>query len=428
MDELTLIRDFGLSERAASPAERERARSGLLAHAAARDSRPRAGRRRWVVALVTVLLLLVTGTALALGPLHGLFEGAPAPPAIKHSIAGYNDFHEQLLQIGLGGFVVRSEDATGLIRYRVGKVRVRVWTAPLVDGGSCTFVETVGRRGLLIGPCTAPVTVQPPVLYGLADARAAGLLAGHVTDDVARLEVRLVSGRVRHLRLVKGFFATGFPLDTAFAARERREYDALIAHQQREARKSALPTPKLNAHQAAEWRALERRQAARRAAARPTTISAYDAVGRRIATVALPSALPDGITFAQADIYKGMRALLQINTPSGAPAILRLGDHGDRNCEATWFLGGGGVGDCGEHWESSSRFPGRWLLVGDAGEGAAAAEIRYGNGQRRALKLLEGRFLVELTDEQLAGVPELIVRDASARVIRTRALLPPTGP
>jgi hypothetical protein len=427
MDELTLIRGFGLSERTASPAERERARAALLTHVE-RAARPRAGQRRWVIALATALLLLVAGTALALGPLRGLFEGEPAPPKVKRSIAGFNDFHEQLLRMGLGGFVVRSEDATGLIRFRVGKLPVRVWTAPLVDGGSCTFVEAEGERGLTIGPCAAPVNVQPPVLYGVSQSAGFGLLAGHVTDHVARLDVRFGSGRVRHLRLVNGFFATGFASGNAFDARENREDNALIAHQQRETRRAALPAKKLNAHQAAEWDALERRQAGRRAAARPTALSAYDAAGRRFASVALPAMPPEGSTFAQAFFYKGMRALLQINTLSGAPAALMLHEHADRNCQAIWFAEGGGTSSCGEGWMRSSGAVGRWLLVGDAGEGATEAEILYGNGQRQALELLESRFLAELTTKQLAHVPKLVVRDASGRIIRTRALVPPSGP
>ena len=97
MDELTLIRDFGLSERSASPAERDRARAGLLAHAA-RTSRPRVARRHWVVALAAALLLLVTGTAFAFGPLRGIFEGEPAPPKVKHAIAEYIVFREELVR------------------------------------------------------------------------------------------------------------------------------------------------------------------------------------------------------------------------------------------------------------------------------------------------------------------------------------------
>jgi hypothetical protein len=427
MDELTLIRRFGLSERAASAAERERARAGLLSHVE-RGPRPRAGQRRWVVALAAALVLLLAGTALALGPLRGIFEGEPAPPKVKQSIAGYNVFREELLRNGLGGFVVRSDDATGLIRFHVGKLRVRVWTAPLVDGGSCTFVETVGGRGLGIGPCTAPVNVQPPVLYGVGRAAGFSLVAGHVTDDVARLDARLRSGRIRHLRLVNGFFATGFPQDSAFLALENRERDALIARQEREAKRGALPAKKLNAHRAAEWDALGRRQAARRVAGRPAALTAYDAAGRRIASVALPAATPDAITFPLAEFYKGMRALLQINTPLGLPAVLVLREHDDRSCETIWWGGGGSTGGCGEGWMSGSHAPGRWLRVGDAGEDAAAAEVRYGDGERHGLELLESRFLLELSDEQLARAPELVVRDASGKVIRTRTLVPPRRP
>jgi hypothetical protein len=398
----------------------------LLAHVE-RGSHARVGRRRWVMALATALLLLLAGTALALGPLRGVFEGEPAPPKVKRSIAGYNDFHEQLLRTGLGGLVVRSEDATGLIRFRVGKLPVRVWTAPLVDGGSCTFVDT--ERGLMMGPCSAPVNVQPPVLYGLFEHTGLGLVLGHVTDDVARLDAELGSGRIRHLQLVSRFFATGFESSDVTSARERREDDVLIAHQQRETRRGALPAKKLNAHQAAEWAALKRRQAERRAAVRPVALVAYDAAGHQIASVTLPSEASDAITFAQAFFYKGMRAMLQINTASGVPAALMLHEHGDRNCEAIWFAGGGGTASqCGEGWMRTSGAAGRSLFVGDAGENAAAAEIRYGNGQRQALELLESRFLVELTNDQLADVPELIVRDASGDIIRTRALVPPKRP
>jgi hypothetical protein len=429
MDELTLIRGFGLSERVASQAERDRVRAGLLAHVE-RGSHARAGRRRWVMALATALLLLLAGTALALGPLRGVFEGAPAPPKVKRSIAGYNDFHEQLLRTGLGGFVVRSEDATGLIRFRVGKLPVRVWTAPLVGGGSCTFVDTESEHGLAMGPCSAPVNVQPPVLYGMSERPGLGLVVGHVTGVVTRLDVRLGSGTIRHLRLVNGFFATGFASGSVLSARENRENNALIAHQQRETRRSALPAKKLNAHQAAEWDALKRRQAARHTAVRPIALNAYDAAGHRIANIELPANPPEGNAFAQAFFYKGMRAMLQINTQSGAPAALVLG--ADTSCDTTSFAGGGstacGSSGSGESWQQSSATVGRWLVLGHVGDGAAAAEIQFGNGKHQPLELLEGRFLVELTDEQVARVPHLIVRDASGKIIRTRALVSPKRP
>ena len=74
---------------------------------------------------------------------------------------------------------------------------------------------------------------------------------------------------------------------------------------------------------------------------------------------------------------------------------------------------------------SNSTAADRWLLAGDAGEDAAAAEIRYGTGQRQALQLLEGRFLADLTVQQLAHSPELVVRDASGQIIETRTLVAP---
>jgi hypothetical protein len=439
MDELTFVRNLGSVETAASPAERERVRAALLAHIE-RSSRPRAVQRRWVFALAAGILLLIAGTAVALGPLRDLFEGQPAPPKVKRSIAGFNDFHEDLLRMGLGGFVVRSEDATGLIEFRAGKLRMRVWTAPLVDGGSCTFVDAEGARYLSIGPCTAPVNAQPPVLYGLSQSASFGLVLGHVTDHVARLDIRLGSGRVRHLPLVKGFFATGFASGNAFADREHREVNALIAHQRRETRRGTLPAKKLNAHHAAEWRALERRQKARRAAARPSALVSYDAAGRRVATLALPSDPPESIPFPLVFFYKGMRALLQINTPSGAPAALIHKESDGKICEAIWYGAGAGV-TCGAPvelpgdselslggWQGTSAAPGRWLQVGTVGNAAATVEIRYGNGRRQQLELLEGRFLVELSDEQLAHRPELVARDASGQVIRTRTLVPPRRP
>src|SRR5205823_7350219 len=101
---------------------------------------------------------------------------------------------------------------------------------------------------------------------------------------------------------------------------EHREANALIAHQQRETRRPTLPAKKLNAHHDAEWRALERRQKTRRAGVRPVALVGYDAADRRVATLALPSEPPESIPFPLVFFYKGMRALLQINTTSGAPA------------------------------------------------------------------------------------------------------------
>ncbi|MFN2469434.1 MAG: hypothetical protein ABR583_00250 [Gaiellaceae bacterium] len=73
-------------------------------------------------------MLLVAATAQAIGPLRDIFEGEPAPPPVKRSISGFNDFHEQLTSNGLGGLVLRAEEATGLIKLRPGNVPALVWT------------------------------------------------------------------------------------------------------------------------------------------------------------------------------------------------------------------------------------------------------------------------------------------------------------
>jgi hypothetical protein len=392
VDELTLIRSFGLPETGASSAERDRVRAALVAHIE-RTSRSRSGRRRWVVALAAALILLLAGTALALGPLRVLFEGRPAPPEVKRSIAGFNEFHDGLARLGLGGFVVRAEDATGLITFRVGASRVRVWTAPLVEGGACTFVQVPGERFLKIGPCTAPTSVQPPVLYGLSQVGGFVLLAGHVTDGVQRLALRLGSSHTRRLRLVNGFFATAFTQSQI-----------------------------------------------RRDAVRPTALAGYGADSRPVANVTLPRVPPPGLTFAPPAFYKGMRALLQVNSPSGALATLTLREHNGQPCEEIWFAGGesSGCGGGGTRpgaskvslsWlVSSSGAVQQTLLVGHVSEPVARVQIRYANGQRQTLKLLRGRFLVELTDAQLAHVAQLIARDASGRVIHEETLLPHIGP
>ena len=128
----------------------------------------RALRRRWPsVRAITVVCgrgnnagdgYIVAGSAFAWkGPLRGLFEGQPAPPKVKEAISKWNKSPD--MGPGIAGLVFRSEDATGLLKFRAGKVRMRVWEAPLVSGGSCMFIETRDSRmpSVAPGPCAGPL-------------------------------------------------------------------------------------------------------------------------------------------------------------------------------------------------------------------------------------------------------------------------------
>ena len=436
MDDLTLIRSFGSSEPAASAAERERVRAALLTHIE-RAARPRFGRRRWVVAFAAAALLLGAGAALGLGPLRDLFVGEPAPPSVKREIARNNILpkllreNPELAIYGMDGPVVRAEQATALMKFRVAQRWVRLWTAPLVSGGgSCAFLQL--GRSLGAGPCTAPVNLQPPVLYQLmrAGERGAGdfgLIVGHATADVARVELRLGSGRERRVRLVNGFFAVDFSLGHQLDAREEREEHALIRHQDREARQSKHPES-LQAHQRSEWEALERRQAARRAELRPVELSALDATGGHIATISLPERLPEGPAFVDLRSYTRMRALLQINTPRGVPATLIVREVAGRDCDSVHFMGGGGVGctDRGGHrgfgfsYTGSTGFDGS-LLMGYAGRDATDVEIVFRDGHRQRLAVLEGRFLGYFGRSELYGA-RAVARGAGGEALREKRL------
>ena len=217
--------------------------------------------------------------------------------------------------------------------------------------------------------------------------------------------------------------------------------DALIARQKRESRRSSLSREKLAAQRDAEWKALLGRQKARRDSLQPVALAGYDAAGTRLATVALPAEPPFGaITFPFAHFYTGMRGLLQINTPLGLP-VARIDSevNGDR-CDLTWFANGGSSycgaevrdrpegSDVDLSWAGGSIAPGHKFLVGTAGEDVAAVEIRYYNTRRQPLKMLDGRFVADLTDKQLMQLPALVLLDSAGKVIHTKVLRQPRWP
>jgi hypothetical protein len=395
MDELTLITSFE-ADVPADAAARAAARSALLGHIERRRV-PLWRRRRVAVGLIALTALAVAAAALG-GRLLDLFEGKPAPPAVKRELRREIAGLTRIIDQGNadwprpGGY--RFSRTRGLVAVPTSRGPVYVWALLTGNGNVCAILQgaTRGQPHVQTGMCIGRKTLQPPVLWGLASVPFGNpsapatatepILYGHVTPSVRSLELRLASGRTGPVRIVEGFFAVAVP--------RAQEEETLVARGDD---------------------------------------------GSEIDREHVPVAVEPGQPLLP--VFGRARILVEINMRGGEPLALDLApnNHGAL-CEFVW---GGGTGrsycpppglpstprseriDVG-FGETTSLAPERYLY-GDAGTRTATLELVFADGSKVSVPTADGWMLYELR----AGgrVEELVARDRLGRVVdRQRAGTP----
>lgn len=394
MDELALIRSFDPAP-SADPAARAAARTALLRRIESR-SVPVWRRRRIVVATVAFAALVLAAAAFG-GRLLDLFEGKPAPPAVKRAlkleIAGFRRMTGGITPFAPlpGGY--RASRTRGILAVRTPLGRVFIWGVSTVSGNVCTVLQRQGggteNGALQNGFCIGPKTQQPAVLWAATSITFGNpstshwdttpVLYGHVTPSVRSVELRLQNGTMKKLRVVEGFFAASLP-----------------------------------------------------AVAQKDSLVGRDARGHTVDREQVPIGSEPGA--ALLPVYGRARILVEINERDGAPLALIL-EKCRYGTALDYSTGGGGSLSCqspGFGLRRSERIalsfgsggtPGEteYFLHGDAGTRTTTLDIVYRDGTKVEVPTPGGWALYEFPPGRNFGdLKELVAYDHDGRKIDSR--------
>jgi hypothetical protein len=205
--------------------------------------RARRTRRRYGLAAVAVAALLVVPAALGL---HGLFQGTPAPPAVK------SWFADSLTRQGFRTKFPQADvsQAHGVLEVQTSDGPEDLWVAPNDRGGSCWFIDFAndppgpdGQYGFggcypwadfalgrsqkgayaMIWPSGRPSTDIDWGAVWINPHPTLQTLWGHLNVSATRVEVDLANGSTLHLSVVESFFLASLSKDDRVT--EIRAYD-----------------------------------------------------------------------------------------------------------------------------------------------------------------------------------------------------------
>ena len=176
--------------------------------------RARRTRRRYGLVAVAVAGLLVAPAALGL---RALFQGTPAPPAVR------TVFADQFTRRGFASRYPQADvkQAHGVLEVQTPDGPEDLWAAPNSEGGQCWFIDWANDppgpdgRQFGFGGCY-PVSVAEDIDWGAVwvPAHATALtLWGHLRAAATRVEVDLASGSTLHLPVVENFFLASLSRD-----------------------------------------------------------------------------------------------------------------------------------------------------------------------------------------------------------------------
>jgi hypothetical protein len=179
--------------------------------------RARRTRRRYAVATVVAVALVVVPTAVALGGrIAGWFEGKPAPASVRQDFVKFNaDMQRMSAYTAKEGFVRKAPQAIasrahGVLALRTAGGPVYLWAAPRRGGGMCWLLQ--------IGSLTNATCDQtwPPgrrltfsTLGGHAFSEQ--FVYGRALAAATTVIVELSDGETAKLPVVEGLFVGAFP-------------------------------------------------------------------------------------------------------------------------------------------------------------------------------------------------------------------------
>lgn len=183
----------------------------------------RRDRRVWYALAAAALL-----TAILVNPAFGLggrlldfFAGEPAPEPVKRQLARMNEVNrgiviDLLRQQGPG---ILADQARGLMQVASPVGPLPVWAAPTRAGGLCVFLsfgEVVGGRPIGSIYCNRPakrVDLSPDVGITQMRKQRVMLVAGWAKDAIASIELRFSDGSSLPVRMAERFYVAVLPLE-----------------------------------------------------------------------------------------------------------------------------------------------------------------------------------------------------------------------
>ena len=348
---------------------------------------PRRRRTWYALAAAAFLTVLVVNPAFGIGPrIIEWFEGTPAPQRVRDDIslineddAGFDALPEHLAP------QVLEDQARGVMAIETSAGPVYLWAAPTVQGGWCTHVmygPPDAEDYSALTSCPGPRSPAPP-LDAMVDKHGEGddtvnLIIGRVGRDVATVELVFDDGGRVPLVFRRGFFIAELP---------RGEESA--------------------------------------------TLVARDSGGAELARQVVEPWEPEDPEAGAKPLESPYRKLIDIPTRSGGSATLSVAEIERMDCYSVMF-DNSDVGTCAEPGRSISYSFGMvgiehpsLFLDGFVAEGVERLELRFDDGRRADIPLVERFFLYEVPAEHTAPgrLPSMLVAfDARGAEIGARAV------
>jgi hypothetical protein len=179
--------------------------------------RARRTRRRYAVATVFAVALVIVPTAVALGGrIAGWFEGKPAPAEIRQDFVKFNaDMQRMSAYTAKEGFVRKAPQAIasrahGVLALRTAGGPVYLWAAPRRGGGICWLLQLGSLTNASCDQTWPPserLTFSTFGGYLLSEQFIYGRALGGATN----VGVNLSDGETAKLPVVEGLFVGAFP-------------------------------------------------------------------------------------------------------------------------------------------------------------------------------------------------------------------------
>jgi hypothetical protein len=180
--------------------------------------RPR--RRIWVaIAAAAALVALVVNPAFGIGGrVLDWFEGSPAPEEVKRGLSELDGPPEDIAAL-FGGPRVRADEARGVIALETSAGLAYLWAAPTDDGGWCWYTQMPevpvegGTTSSAAITCNSFSSAAERLQVGSSGEESTGLtlVEGRVQSPITSVELELGDGSREPVKLVNGFFLAEVP-------------------------------------------------------------------------------------------------------------------------------------------------------------------------------------------------------------------------
>jgi hypothetical protein len=184
--------------------------------------RARRTRRRYALAAVFAVALVVVPTAFAFGDrIADWFHGKPAPASIRQDFVQFNAGMQQLAAAGAkAGFLRKAPHAIaarahGVVALQTADGPVYLWAAPRRGGGICWLLQLVAAKAAGdFSTCDETWPVDQQLTFGTFGTiyyPSEQLIVGQALGGASSVVVDLSNGQTTKLPVVEGLFMGAFP-------------------------------------------------------------------------------------------------------------------------------------------------------------------------------------------------------------------------